>query len=96
LIFQNLVTVISSLAEETAIKEEPMTPMSTSSKGEGVSTSTDVKPPIPEPIQSAAGGDKKKKCCKLHVIWLYPVQRVRDFQSWYVLEISRELLADAC
>lgn len=39
-----------------------MTPMSTSSIGEGVST--EVKPPIPEPIQSAAGGDKKRKCCK--------------------------------
>ena len=48
--------------DDTVIKEEPMTPMSTSSIGEGVST--DVKPPIPEPIQSTAGGDKKRKCCK--------------------------------
>jgi hypothetical protein len=56
------------LTEETAIKEEPMTPMSTSSIGEGVSTSVDIKPPVPEPIQSAAGGDKKKKCCKFHTV----------------------------
>jgi hypothetical protein len=48
--------------EEPVIKEEPMTPMSTSSIGEGVST--EVKPPIPEPIQSTAVGDKKRKCCK--------------------------------
>jgi hypothetical protein len=68
LLFQNLEDVIFSLTEETAIKEEPMTPMSTSSIGEGVGTSADVKPPIPEPIQSAAGSDKKKKCCKLHVM----------------------------
>jgi len=45
-----------------------MTPMSTSSIGEGVSTSVDIKPPVPEPIQSAAGGDKKKKCCKFHTV----------------------------
>ena len=50
------------LTDETVIKEEPMTPMSASSIGEGVST--EVKPPIPEPIQSTAGGDKKRKCCK--------------------------------
>jgi hypothetical protein len=57
-----------------------MTPMSASSIGEGVGTSADVKPPIPEPIQSAAGGDKKKKCCKLDVMWLYPVNIIRGFQ----------------
>jgi hypothetical protein len=55
--------------------------MSTSSIGEGVSTSADVKPPIPEPIQSAAGGDKKKKCCKLHVMWLYPINVIRGFST---------------
>ena len=42
--------------------------MSTSSIGEGVST--DVKPPIPEPIQSTAGGDKKRKCCKFVEIYI--------------------------
>jgi hypothetical protein len=57
-----------SLTEEIAIKEEPMTPMSTSSIGEGVGADADIKPPAPEPIQSAAGGDKKKKCCKFHVL----------------------------
>lgn len=56
------------LAEEPAIKEKPLTPMSTSSIGEGVSASADIKPPVPEPIQSAAGGDKKKKCCKFHIV----------------------------
>ncbi|PSN48640.1 Histone acetyltransferase p300 [Blattella germanica] len=40
-----------------------MTPMSASSMGEGVSGSSEVRPPVPEPIQPAAGGDKKKKCC---------------------------------
>lgn len=50
----------ATVKDETVIKEEPMTPMSSSSIGDGVST--DVKPPIPEPIQSTAGGDKKRKC----------------------------------
>jgi len=50
----------ATVKDDTVIKEEPMTPMSTSSIGEGVST--DVKPPVPEPIQSTAGGDKKRKC----------------------------------
>jgi hypothetical protein len=45
-----------------------MTPMSSSSIGDGVST--DVKPPIPEPIQSTAGGDKKRKCCKCGEIFI--------------------------
>jgi hypothetical protein len=45
-----------------------MTPMSASSIGEGVSASADIKPPVPEPIQSAAGSDKKKKCCKFHTL----------------------------
>jgi hypothetical protein len=72
--------------------------MSTSSIGEGVSTSADVKPPIPEPIQSAAGGDKKKKCCKLHVMCLYPVNVIRGFHVFNrsMLEIVQELVADAC
>ena len=43
-----------------------MTPMSASSIGEGVGT--EVKPPIPEPIQSTAGGDKKRKCCECFVL----------------------------
>lgn len=74
-----------------------MTPMSTSSIGEGVSTSGDVKPPIPEPIQSAAGGDKKKKCCKLHVMWLYLINVIRGFHVFnpIVLEIIQELAAGA-
>jgi len=67
----------SFFTEETVIKEEPMTPMSTSSIGEGVST--DVKPPIPEPIQSTAGGDKKRKCCKFVEIYIKQNWRVWKF-----------------
>lgn len=45
------------------IKEEPMTPMSSSSMGEG--SSSDIKPPIPEPIPQPSGSsEKKKKCCE--------------------------------
>nr|CAD7606217.1 unnamed protein product [Timema genevievae] len=48
--------------DEPCIKEEPMTPMSGSSMGDG---SLDVKHPMPEPIQGGSGPggqDKKKKC----------------------------------
>lgn len=56
--------------EETPIKEEPVTPMSTSSTGENA-MSSDVKPNIEATQAATPASEKKRKCCKCNFFPLY-------------------------
>lgn len=55
------------IKEEVKIKDEPMSP---SQSGDQKIIKTEVKPVVPEPIQPNAL-DKKKKCCKFQILYLY-------------------------